>query len=260
MLSAKRHQSSRQDHIAIRVYHADFAKLIGWPEQPPLFSLLLTSDNPLFNSGCVYLAEQDELFVMSDLLQSTSSSRLPSILISRISFERGERSANDADGHQPRDIIVARWAKLRPPAEIPMPSGAVAYQKGVLFCSQGAPHEPQSGGLWYMPLRRPPTAVLTSFFGRPFSSPQDVALGRGSSGDAGALWFVDSAAGFERGIRPPPQLASQVYRFDTGTGDLRVVADGFGRPMGIALSPAEDTAYVTDTAAARPDGSVDPTL
>lgn len=194
----------------------------------------------------------------SDLLPSTSSSKLPVILISRISFQRTSIPNNPGDGSRMSVITAAKWQKLRPPAEIPMPSGVIPHQKGVLFCSQGT-LEPQSGGLWYMPLGRPPVAVLRSFFGRPFNSLQDVTRGRGS-GDAGALWFTDSAAGFEHELRPHPRLPGHVYRFDPGTGELRVVADGFGSPAGVALSPGEDTAYVTDTAAARPDGSVDPTL
>ena len=50
------------------------------------------------------------------------------------------------------------------------------------------------------------------------------------------------------------QLPSQVYRLDPETGSVRVVADGFRRPTGIALSPENDTLYVTDTDAVRPHG------
>ena len=234
--------------------------MIGSSEKPPVFSSLLTSDNPLFYKGCAYLPEKEELFVTSDLLPSTSSSKLPVVLISRISFQRTPPPINHLDWHysEPRTITAAKWEKLRPPAEVPMPSGIIPHHDGVLFCSQGT-LEPQSGGLWYMPLGKPPVAVLRSFFGRPFNSLQDVARGKGSRGHS-AFWFTDSTAGFGQELRPHPRLPGQVYRFDQGTGELRVVADGFGSPAGIALSPSEDTAYVTDTAAARPDGTIDPTL
>ncbi|RYP73593.1 hypothetical protein DL771_003481 [Monosporascus sp. 5C6A] len=137
---------------------------------------------------------------------------------------------------------------------MPMPAGAVRYQKGILFCSQGE-LAPDTGGLWYMPLGKPPVPVLTSFFGRPFNSIQNVVQDRD-----GGLWFTDSASGFEQEIRLKPQLPNHVYRFDPQKGDLRVVADGFGRPTGIAMSPDQRTLYITDTAAARPDGSIDRTL
>lgn len=74
------------------------------------------------------------------------------------------------------------------------------------------------------------------------------------------MWFTDPCIGFEKGFRPKPQLPSQVYWYD-GHSYVRVVAgDGLGRPTGITLSPDEQTLYITDTEAARPDGTYDPTL
>ncbi|RYP43549.1 hypothetical protein DL768_009868 [Monosporascus sp. mg162] len=161
---------------------------------------------------------------------------------------------SDSDSFLAPEISAVKWMKLRPPSNMPMPAGAIRYQKGILFCSQGE-LAPDTGGLWYMPLGKPPVAVLTSFFGRPFNSIQNVVQDRD-----GGLWFTDSASGFEQEIRPKPQLPNHVYRFDPQKGDLRAVADGFGRPTGIAMSPDQRTLYVTDTAAAHPDGSVDHTL
>lgn len=132
---------------------------------------------------------------------------------------------------------------------MPMPSGAVRYKHGVLYCSQGT-LEPNSGGLFFMAPRKRPAPLVTNYFGKPFNSPQSVV----EDGD-GALWFTDSCAGFEQEIRPMPQLPNHVYWFDPRTGELRVVADGLKRPTGLALShrgPQEKKLYVTDTEAARP--------
>ncbi|KAI0120346.1 calcium-dependent phosphotriesterase [Hypoxylon sp. NC0597] len=234
------------DKIIIKQYHPDLISVVGRETE---WSLLLSSDdsskNPLFHNGCVYVLEKNELYVMSDLLQSTSSSKLPTILISKISFRR--------DSEHPYTINELQWMKLRPPPSISMPSGACRYKDGILYCSQGI-SIPDSGGLWYMPLGKPPVPILTSYFGKPFNSIQCVV-----EDPEGGLWFTDASVGFEQEFRPKPQLPNQVYRFDPKTGDLRVVADGFTRPMGIALSPDDNTVYVTDTGAARPDGSIDHT-
>ena len=39
-------------------------------------------------------------------------------------------------------------------------------------------------------------------------------------------------------------MPNQVYRFDPDTGSVRVVADGFDRCNGIAISPDGQTAFV----------------
>lgn len=174
---------------------------------------------------------------MSDLLQSTSSSSLPAILISKISLRRG-----------PNEVISeVEWAKLRPPSNMPMPAGACRYQNGILYCSQGT-QIPDSGGLCYMPSGKPPIPFLTSYFHKPFNSIQNVV-----EDTDGGLWFTDTSIGFEQEIRPKPQLPNQVYRYDPKTEELRVVADGFVRPTGIALGGSnadETTLYITDTGAA----------
>ncbi|KAI0380133.1 calcium-dependent phosphotriesterase [Hypomontagnella monticulosa] len=231
--------------LSIRQYHPDFERITGRElEHSLLLSSNDSSKNPFFQNGCVYLLEKDELYVMSDLLQSTNSSVLPVVLISKVSLRR------ESSVEQFR-FRAAEWMKLRPPPGMPMPAGACRYKDGILYCSQGT-LEPDSGGLWYMPLGKPPIPILTSYFGKPFNSIQAVVVD-----PEGALWFTDTSIGFEKDIRPKPKLPNQVYRFDPKTGDLRVVADGFARPMGIALAPDNSTLYVTDTSAARPGGNLD---
>ncbi|KAI2618766.1 calcium-dependent phosphotriesterase [Hypoxylon sp. NC1633] len=234
--------------IVVKLYHPDLERITGLE---PEHSLLLSSDdsskNPLFCHGCVYLPEQDELLIMSDLLQTTNSSALPTILISRILLRRETDRSGD------ERISSVDWMKLRPPPIMPMPAGACRYKAGILYCSQGT-MTPDSGGLWYMALGKAPKPILTSYFNKPFNSIQSVV-----EDTSGALWFTDASVGFELEIRPRPQLPNQVYRFDPQLGDLRVVADGFSRPMGIALSPDCGTLYVTDTGAGRHNGGFDPT-
>ncbi|KAI0966281.1 hypothetical protein F4678DRAFT_297729 [Xylaria arbuscula] len=239
--------SSDPETVTIRIFHSSFSTVIG---DNCTFSLLLsadTSQNPFFHKGCAYTADTDELYITSDLLQSTLSSRLPVILISKLAFRRvPDSSSSCSTGTTSSTLITSiEWMKLRPPASMPMPSGVIPYKKGVLYCSQGA-LEPNSGGLFYMPRGKRPVPLVTNYFGKAFNSIQSVAEDKD-----GGLWFTDSCAGVEQDIRPPPQLPNHVYWFHPTTGELRVVADEPKRPTGIAASPVEDTLYITDTEAAR---------
>lgn len=208
-----------------------------------LLSTAETSRQPLFHQACIYLPGHDELYVTSNLLATTSSSSLPVILISRVKLNRRSDGGENDD-----DVVSVEWQKLRPPQSMTMPAGGTAYAKGMVFCSQGSQVQ-GTGGLHYMPRGKPPEALVTGFYGRDFNSPHDVAL----TSD-GALWFTDPYHGFEKGIRTRPVLPCHVYRFHHETGDLRVMADGLARPTGIAFSPDESTAYITDADAPRGDG------
>lgn len=200
------------------------------------------------------MPQYDELYITSNLLQSTSSSSLPIVLVSLVKLHRrsnagpGSGTGGTSGG---KDVVSVEWQKLRPPQAMTMPAGGSAYAKGMVFCSQGTTTE-GSGGLFYMPRGKPPEPLVTGFYGRDFNSPHDVVLAKD-----GALWFTDPCHGFEKDFRRKPVLSCQVYRFDPESGDLRVVADGLGRPTGIAFSHDEITAYITDTDACRGDGRQD---
>ncbi|KAI1266080.1 calcium-dependent phosphotriesterase [Xylariaceae sp. FL1019] len=243
------------DTIVARSYHPAFLGLFNKSEVP-IYALLLSSadssQNPLFHSGFVYLHDQDQLYTTSDLLQSGSSSLLPVVLISRITFSR---EMETDIGDVPTNITTLEWMKLRPPANMPMPADAVSYKQGILYCSQGT-LEPNTGGLYYMPIGKRPVPIVTNFYGRPFNSIQSVVV----DGE-GALWFVDSDVGYEREFRPKPQLPNYVYCLQPETAtdpiNLRVVADGFQRPIGIAMSPNGSVLYVADRLAAKTGDHVD---
>jgi len=100
-----------------------------------------------------------------------------------------------------------------------------------------------------MPRGTPPRALVTNFHGRDFNSVNDVAVAKD-----GCIWFTDPCYGNEQEFRQAPKLPNQVYRFNPKNGDLRVVADGFGRPNGICFNPDESVVYVTDTDLIHGDG------
>ncbi|KAI0404142.1 hypothetical protein F4802DRAFT_254861 [Xylaria palmicola] len=241
--------STDPQSVTIKSFHPSFSSVIG---ETPTFSLLVSADasrNPFFHKGCAYVTATDELYATSDLLQSSSSSRLPVVLISKLSFRRSSDLGPPGKTKTSTAAITSlEWMKLRPPSNMAMPAGAIPYEKGVLYCSQGT-LEANSGGLFHMPLGKPPVSIVANYFGRPFNSVQGVVKSNL------ALWFTDSCAGFEQEIRPPPQLPCHVYWFSLTTGELRVVVDGLQRPTGIALSPNQHILYVTDTEAASPGNS-----
>ncbi len=103
-----------------------------------------------------------------------------------------------------------------------------------------------------MPRKHPPKPIVTNFHGRDFNSVNDVVVAKD-----GCIWFTDPCYGNEQDFRQRPKLPNQVYRFDPSNGDLRVVADGFGRPNGICFSPDEAVCYITDTDYIHGDGSKD---
>ncbi len=250
-------------------YHPDFGNVIGKEARHALLlSSTESSHNPFFYAGCAHvlepiasgadsrggiIPEEEVVYTTSNLLQTANSAQLPVILISRIAIQR-----NPSTG----DVTGVEWAKLRPPSNMPMPAGAIPYRmagmsSGVLYCAQGNP-SPSTSGLFYMPRGKPPQPLVTNYYGRDFNSVHDVAR----HPEDGSLWFTDPSFGFERDFRKKPQMPCHVYRLDTGTGDLRVVADNLRRPTGICFGNdigAATTLYVSDTDALHGDGNQDPT-
>ncbi|KAJ7626304.1 D-lactonohydrolase-like protein [Mycena polygramma] len=101
------------------------------------------------------------------------------------------------------------------------------------------------------------TIILNNFYGRQFNSLNDAKV----HPQSGAIFFTDETYGFENGFRSPPLIPNQIYRFDADTGEVRVVADGFKQPNGIAFSPDGRTAYIADSGETEGAlGGLDPTL
>lgn len=192
--------------------------------------------NPFFHEACVYVAAHDELYITSNLLQATKSSNFPTILISRLKLHRTDRLSGE------NDVNTVDWVKMRAPTGIDMPNGGVNYtDDSIIFCAQGSATT-GTGGIYHMPRGAAAKPLVTNFHGRDFNSPNDVVVH-----SDGAIWFTDPCYGNDQDFRQRPKLPNQVYRFDPKTGDIRVMADGLGRPNGICFSPDEKTVYITDT-------------
>jgi gluconolactonase len=88
--------------------------------------------------------------------------------------------------------------------------------------------------------------IVDSYNGKKLNSPNDVVVA-----SDGAIWFTDPAygiGGYYEGIKAQPeQEKHNVYRVDPSSGEIKVVADDFVEPNGIAFSPDEKKLYVIDT-------------
>jgi gluconolactonase len=92
------------------------------------------------------------------------------------------------------------------------------------------------------------TVLADTYEGKRFNSPNDVVVR-----SDGSVWFTDPAYGLDsdyEGHRAESEIgACHVYRLDPATGDIRIVADDFVRPNGLAFSVDERRLYVSDTGA-----------
>jgi gluconolactonase len=90
------------------------------------------------------------------------------------------------------------------------------------------------------------TVVADRIEGKRFNSPNDVVVATDDS-----IWFTDPTYGIDsdyEGRRAESEIgASRLYRIDPSDGSVRVAADGFVQPNGLALSPDERRLFVSDT-------------
>jgi gluconolactonase len=93
------------------------------------------------------------------------------------------------------------------------------------------------------------TVIAERYDGKPLNSPNDVVCKTD-----GSIWFTDppfGILGFYEGHIAPPELPTNVYRWDPQSKQVSVVAGDLNRPNGLAFSPDESKLYVVE-------GGVDP--
>ncbi|KAK9384445.1 hypothetical protein V1515DRAFT_618076 [Lipomyces mesembrius] len=141
------------------------------------------------------------------------------------------RSTPDTSVDDDEGLCV--WETIAPQSPILTGNGATNFDDGVLFCQQGSGSVP--GALIYMS-PKPPYAtkiLLNNFYGRPFNAPNDVVV----LPMDGSIWFTDPDYAQLQSLRRFRRLP------------IKMVADGFVRPNGIAFSPDWKRCYITDTEA-----------
>jgi gluconolactonase len=90
------------------------------------------------------------------------------------------------------------------------------------------------------------TVLTDNWDGKRLNSPNDIV----ERAD-GSLWFTDPSYGIDtsyEGHQADSEIgACHVFRLDPASGELRVVADDFDRPNGLAFSADERTLYIVDS-------------
>jgi gluconolactonase len=80
--------------------------------------------------------------------------------------------------------------------------------------------------------------------GKKLDLPNDVVVK-----SDGSLWFTDPLYGISNDYEGGRQASEQppvVYRLEPQTGDIRIVADDFNGPNGLAFSPDETRLYIAE--------------
>ncbi|RMZ81205.1 hypothetical protein DV737_g2701, partial [Chaetothyriales sp. CBS 132003] len=243
------------DHEAVSflAYQPDFDKLLG---RNPSAHLLLESTEkiPLYHEACIYHPPTRSIFVTSNQLPSDRAS--PHTSSKQVKLSRVYDNPSSSSGH-------AEFVHFEG-IEGAMLNGGVNFgEDALLLCAQGSQQHDDLSGLITITIPSSSNPVpeartlLSSFYGVPFNSVNDVVVDPRDR----SIWFTDPEYGHHQGIRHPPQLPNQVYRFDPTSKSVRAVADGFTRPNGLCFSPDFDKLYVTDTGAAHGSASTpfDPT-
>jgi gluconolactonase len=90
------------------------------------------------------------------------------------------------------------------------------------------------------------TVLADRYDGKRFNSPNDIV-----EHSDGSLWFTDPSYGIDsdyEGFRAANEIGGcHVYRLDPATGEVRIVADDFDRPNGLAFGLDERSLYIVDT-------------
>lgn len=204
--------------VGFAPYHAGFSKIIG--PDPQITLCLEEPLLPIYHEAGVFIQSTGEYFVTSNLYPDETGKL--TMVFSKIKITDGS------------------YACERVHTEMSVGNGGVNYKDGILWCDYGS--LTKVGGLVYMTITPPYQIepVVETFNGVPFNSVNDVVVA-----EDGAIWWTDPIYGYEQGLRPPPQLPAQVYRYDPNTKSVRALADGFDRPNGICFSPDEKVVYVT---------------
>ncbi|KAG6359995.1 hypothetical protein INS49_011051 [Diaporthe citri] len=220
------------------VYDDEFRSIIG--SEPTLSLIAETATDPLFHEAVVWFEPTDEVFFVQNAGAKAAGTGLnKSAIIQKIALSQADavKGQANATGQVTVEVVPSN-------PQVVNPNGATNYKGQILYMAEGAGAENTSNAVVMNP-REPynTTVVLNNYFGRQFSSLNDVAVHPVNK----EVYFTDTLYGFLQDFRPAPGIRNQVYRWNDQTGAVTIVADGFVLPNGVTFSPDGKFAYVADT-------------
>ncbi|KJA24287.1 hypothetical protein HYPSUDRAFT_65771 [Hypholoma sublateritium FD-334 SS-4] len=228
-----------------QVFHPDFLSVLGKNAFVRQIAVNKTFGSGFAFEAPVFNAPTNEVFFASSVFVPESSFN-HSNHISKISMTQVEKEI--AAGVP---VINVPFETLDLPETVQITNGGTGPVNGsILLATRGRGNLPSALVLLNPNAPNNATTLLDNFFGRQFDSMNDLKIH-----PSGNIFFTDDNLGFTSDQKPAPLLPSQVYMFDPKSGLVKMVADGFSVPNGIALGPGGTVAYVGDSA-----GIVTPTL
>ncbi|KIP02575.1 hypothetical protein PHLGIDRAFT_122357 [Phlebiopsis gigantea 11061_1 CR5-6] len=225
-----------------QVFHPDFVtKILGLSA-----SIRVVASNPGFafaHEAPIWVPATDEVFFASNGGGALGFSDIDhNNQVAKISLGEVARAADASRSKTtPLNVTVTSLAL---PETVQMTNGGTGPFHGQLvLVNSGRGSLPSNLVLVDPASPSNTTVLLDNFYGRQFNSLNDVKIHK----QTGLIYFTDSVYGYLNQFRSGPLLQPFVYLFDPTTGRVKVAADGFDKPNGIALSEDGKTAFVSDT-------------
>ncbi|KAL1413435.1 hypothetical protein Q8F55_001202 [Vanrija albida] len=230
------------------VYHDDFYAVIG-PE-PTLTLIAATETDPLFHEAVVWYPPTDEVFFVQNAgARAAGTGLAKSAIIQKIDLAQADAAKHKANATGEVDVRV-----VPSQPQVINPNGGTNWRGQIVFAGEGQGADVPSALYAMNPVAPYNTTVLVNnFFGRQFSSLNDVAVHPSN----GWIYFTDVDYGHLQDFRAKVNIRRQVYRWHPDTGVIQAVADYTLRPNGLTFSPDGKWLYVTDTGAAQGFTGVD---
>ncbi|KAF4588058.1 hypothetical protein EYR38_010019 [Pleurotus pulmonarius] len=209
-----------------------FLDILG--RNPSFHEIASNPTLPFANEAPVYIPALDEIFFSSF---SSPGNASVNNKVNRVRMAEVEEALKASKGSA---VNVTVTPLDLPETVLSTNGGSGPFRGSLLFVGNGLGTLPPAVTLVNPRHPHNVTVILDNFFGRQFNSIDDVKIHPKS----GKIFFTDVQYGFSLGIRPAPLMPNQVYRFDPDTGGVRMVADRFVRPNGIAFTNDGKTAYV----------------
>ncbi|KAH9911296.1 D-lactonohydrolase-like protein [Amylocystis lapponica] len=228
-----------------QIFHSDFLAILG--ASPSIREIASSSHYAFAHEAPIWVRDTDEFFFSSDdggplgISDIDNNNEFFKLSLNTV------KAAFVASGSS-TSAVNATVTKLELPDSIQMTNGGTGPFRGsLLLINSGRGPLPPSLALVHPAPPYNVTMLLDNYLGRQFNSLNDVKV----HSKSGKIFFTDVTYGYLNQFRPPPLMPNQVYCFDPDMGSVRVVADGFARPNGIAFTQDGGTVYISDSGASR---------